>query len=251
MKDFTLVIPYYRNPLMLREQLRYIAEYPRQVHVCIVDDCSPEPAEPIVREVLGYTVGLPGWLTLLRIKKDKPWNRGMARNLGVDQAPTEWVVHVDIDHVLYPEEVYKLLQHSVDEGCAYRFQRERVGAADATRKKDKIPETAYRGPVHPHVDSYLIHQSLYWKAGGYNEAFTGYLGGGSEFLKRLERVSPIQLFEDIWLRVYTRHAVPDANDLHCSRNTQPGKAIWQRLLASGKLKPRRGDLLRQPWERVQ
>jgi hypothetical protein len=78
--DFTLVVPYYRNPEMLRAQAALWRAYPPGVRIIVVDDGSPEPAAPILAEVMGEAPG--DVLQCYRIAVDIPWNRGGARNLG-------------------------------------------------------------------------------------------------------------------------------------------------------------------------
>lgn len=258
MKNCTLCVPFYRNPLMLRRQLSEIANYPAAWHVIIVDDGSPEPAEPIVRNWLderwmreAESLGQRPYVSLYRIDVDIPWNREGARNLASQECTTEWMVHVDIDHILPADCAARLLHgmYEWDSANFYRFPRVRIGKADETRQKDRIPTDAEFGAIHPHVDSYLCTKERYWRAGGYNEDFSGVLGGGAEFLRRLGKVAAPQIApDDIHLEVYTRTTVADASDLHCSRDTVHGKIIERRLRAEGMPKP--SSWLRFPWHRV-
>jgi hypothetical protein len=248
MDAVTLVIPYYRNPHMLRRQCAELLEYPAALRVIVVDDGSPEPAAPLVHEYVRPAVRERLDVRVYRIGIDVPWNREGARNLGAHVCETDWLVHVDIDHVLPAACVPALLAFTPHKGKAYRFPRYRVGAADATRLKDKLPNDAKFGRIHPHVDSYLIGRARYWKVGGYDEDFAGVLGGGNEFLKRCERhCGPFELLPDpICLHVHTRDVVPDASDLHCSRDKLPGSRRWRE---KGKLSVPTNPL-RFPWERV-
>lgn len=259
----TLILPYYRNPHMLRRQLEEVTRYPAPVHTVIVDDGSPDPALEIVREyarkgMSGEALPLVGVsLTgVYRIKQDVPWNRGGARNLGARVAQTDWIIQADIDHVLPADVVQDLLAFAPpDDKHAYRFPRYRVGAADDTRKKDKIKngldDSEKFGRIHPHVDSYLISRKRYWKVGGYDEDFSGHLGGGNEFLRRLERkTGKIKMLPDpICLHVHTRDSVPDASDLHLSRDPEPGRKIWADKQRRGQIDGPK-DWLRFDWERV-
>jgi hypothetical protein len=183
-----------------------------------VDDGSPEAASEIVRQ--SASAALQRRIDLYRIQVDIPWNRGGARNLGTYQAQTDWVVHVDIDHVLSADSAKRLLEFQADPHRWYRFERYRNGRADETRRKDKIPDEVAYGKIHPHIDSYLCTRDLYWAAGGYNEDFSGCLGGGSPFLAELERASgrPLMAPPDATLSVYTRDVVPDASDHTLSRD---------------------------------
>jgi hypothetical protein len=249
----TMIVPYYRQPAMLRKQLEtwaaYLPEDTEAFHFVVVDDCSPEPAEEVMK-IAGYEHMLPH-VSLYRIDKDVPWNRGMARNLGTTVAETEWILHVDTDHVLPPDSADILVKMwaSVNRDHWYRFSRFRVGAADETRKKDKANPHATFCPIHPHIDSYLCTKQAYLRAGGYNEDFSGVLGGGSPFLKEMEKANgPSQLIEfPLW--VYTRHAIPDSSEHTLPRDPE---AFAQRkrdiMKARGTL--RGHDPLRLPWHKV-
>lgn len=230
----TLIVPFYRNAEMLAEQLRAWNDYPRGIAVVVVDDGSPEPALPVVIEHAA-----PGLnVRLYRISVDIPWNREGARNLGASVADSDWLVHVDIDHVLPPKAAANLLAFTPRPGACYRFPRWRCGRADETRRKDHIPDAMEFGRIHPHVDSYLIERALYWDVGGYDEDFSGCLGGGSDFLRRVEARGSIELLPDeICLHVYTRHRIADASDRTLSRDTTEGKRRARRKLARGGDKP--------------
>lgn len=225
MKDFTLIVPYYRNVRMLERQVEEWEKYPACVKVICVDDGSPEPARDVIDR--SASPSLRSRLELYRVAVDIPWNRGGARNLGARHAPTDWLVHVDIDHILPVESCEKLLAFEPNEFNWYRFERWRVGKADATRKKDAIPDDCEFGRIHPHVDSYLMTKKMYWFIGGYDEDYSGVLGGGSAFLRQATaRVPPRVL--DIPLHVYTRSVIKDASDFSLSRDTSKGKIILRK-----------------------
>lgn len=242
----TLIVPFYRNVEMLREQCRLWNLLPEAFRIIVVDDGSPEPAAPVV---LRHT-----WertrkrLQLYRIGVDIPWNRGGARNLGAQQCATDWLIHVDIDHVLLPESAGALLKADVDAGHWYRFRRFRNGKADATRMKDAIPRDQPFGEVKPHVDSYLVEKAVFWKAGGYNEDFSGCLGGGTPFLAELEKTlgAPKILPDDVSLQVYTRDTCADASDHTLSRDTSEFTRRKQAMRGNY----RGSNPLRFPWERI-
>lgn len=247
MPAVTLVLPFYRNVGMLQRQLAEFEHYPPDgVRLIVVDDGSPEPARDVV---LRYaSPDLRARLHLYRITVDIPWNREGARNLGATKADTDWVVHVDIDHVLPAPAAARLVEYDPSPDFWYRFARYRNGAADETRQKDPLPTDAAFGAVKPHIDSYLITRDMYWDVGGYDEDFAGVLGGGTDFLKRLERRygAPLMLPRDVVLHVYTRHVIPDASDRWLSRSKERGKQIQQRKGGTLK-KPDRP--LRFPWVR--
>jgi hypothetical protein len=245
-----MVVPYYCQPRMLQKQLDtwrdYSAETRNAFSFIIVDDCSPEPAEDVVR---------PYPVALYRIDKDVPWNRGMARNLGTKMATTPWVLHVDTDHVLPAESAKTLVRYLTPPSdffgrCAwFRFDRFRVGAADETRRKDKADPAATFVKIHPHIDSYVCRTDAYWKAGGYNEDFSGILGGGTPFLREMERVNGEPIVLPIPLHVHTRHSVPDSSEHTLPRSPEAFKKRKQEIMAKrGTL--RGHDPIRLPWHKV-
>lgn len=247
----SLIIPYYRNPNMLERQLKTWANYPPEVRAAfqfiVVDDGSPEPAEPIV-SVWNKQGELN--VSLYRIEVDIPWNRGGARNLGSKVAAHPWLLHMDIDHVLPAEYAAALVKRlpKLSDNLWYRFRRFRVGAADETRRKDALKPDATFGEVKPHIDSYLMPKDTYWRIGGYDEDYSGCLGGGSPFLKQAEGSAPVQVLQEIALYVYTRHACPDASDLTLSRDTSEysRRRKWkEEIKQTAAVRP-----LRFPWKQV-
>jgi glycosyltransferase involved in cell wall biosynthesis len=255
----TMVVPYYRQPKMLLKQLETWNSYSKEAQYAIdfivVDDCSPEPAEPIIRDYAYHNMTMlsdPGFIQLYRIDKDVPWNRGMARNLGTKMATTPWVLHVDTDHVLPPDSAAYLVEfiESYKKFRWFRFARFRVGAADETRKKDKADPKAKFVEIHPHIDSYLCTPEAYWAAGGYNEDFSGVLGGGTPFLKEMARVNgePFVL-GNVPLHVHTRHSVPDSSEHTLPRDPEAFKRRKREIMAKrGTL--RGHDPIRLPWHKV-
>lgn len=247
-RDLTLIVPYYRQPKMLALQVAEWNKYSDWPQIILVDDCSPEPALPIVKELASEKTRKN--LIVYRTDVDIPWSREFARNLGSKLATTEWLLHVDIDHIVPAASMEQLRDLPLMlPRKFYRFRRMRVGKADETRKKDAIPANCEFGEIHPHVDSYLLRASDYWTAGGYNEKFCGVLGGGNEFLRRLEAKFPSDMVPgDIFLHVHTRSVVDDASDRHCSRDTKPGKDLWRAMNRSGGSQPT--EWLTLPWSRV-
>lgn len=243
---FTLCVPFYRNVQMLRRQVQEWEQYPPSVAIIIVDDGSPEHAKPIIEECASPE--LKQRIQLYRIMVDIPWNREEARNLGTIHAQTQWVVHVDIDHLLPSASAHNLVQFEPDSHFWYRFPRWRKGKADETRNKDAISRDVGFGQIKPHIDSYLITRKMYWLAGGYDLLFSGCLGGGSDFLKRLEAVAqPLLLPHAIPLHVYTRSEVKDASDWSLSRDTNEGKRRAREKRGGAQGRP--NEKIRSAWER--
>jgi hypothetical protein len=245
MVDLTLICPFYRNSGMLAEQVRMWNDYPPDLNVILVDDASPEEAKPIVEK--NAAPHLWPRLEIYRIDQDVAWNRGGARNLGSSVAVSKWLMHIDIDHVLRPDCAAKLMAFEPNPARWYRFPRFRRGAADETRNKDALDRAVKYGPVKPHIDSYLCTRDLYWRAGGYNESFSGCLGGGSPVLQCLAEEAPVAMApDDVFLEVYTRDTVRDASDHSLSRDT----AEFTRRKAAMRGNYRGKDPLRFTWKRV-
>jgi glycosyltransferase involved in cell wall biosynthesis len=242
MNQITLIIPCWNQPQMLRKQLDTVAQYGPSWRVIVVDDHSSAPAEEVFNE--------HDTAELYRVDADIPWNRSCARNLGAHQANTEWILHVDTDHILPAECANRLLEHSLSEKRWYRFPRFRVGKADETRNKDDLPRDCEYGQIREHCDSYLITKKMYWKTGGYDPDYAGCLGGGGAFIARLESMMgpSAALPIDIHLEVWTRDKIPDASVSGISRDTSEYKRRKKDKEARGDTVPH--DPIRYPWHRV-
>lgn len=250
----TMVIPYYNQPSMLIEQLKtwdsYSHDVRSQMRIIVVDDGSKTPALETLR---AYTFNglskLP--LQLYRILDDIPWNRGGARNLGSYVADTTWLLHMDIDHVLLPESASNIVKMlpAMRSDVWFRFRRYRYGEADETRKKDALPEDVRHGEIKPHIDSYLCTKDLYAKVGGYDEDYSGCLGGGSPFLQQMGEVAgPPNIFPlDVSLTVFTRHTCYDASVTTLSRDTSEYARRKKKKQLTGNTKAT--NPLRFKWER--
>ena len=230
---------------MLARQIQEWQHYPSELRIILVDDGSPIPALPVVAQA---SDALKSRLRLYRILIDKPWHRSGARNLAAAKCDTDWLCSIDIDHVLPAASAVRLVEYEPNENFWYRFRRFRVGKADATRRKDKIADDVEFAEIHPHIDSHLMPIEMFRKLGGYDEMFSGCLGGGTDFLRRMEWHfgAPLMLPSDIALHVFTMHAIPDASVTSLSRDTRPGKEIARRKSAN-RAKP--VPSLAFPWER--
>lgn len=242
MNQLSLILPYWMQPKMLRKQLNTIAEYPPEIEVIVVDDCSEIPAESVLEDF--------DKISLYRVTERRDWNRSMCRNLGAKVAETPWIIQVDTDHVLPPDAAARLLEHGLNPGSWYRFPRFRVGKADETRNKDAIPRDQEYGQIHEHTDSYLITKANYWRTGGYDPDYAGCLGGGGAFLARLEKMlgPSASLPIDIHLEVHTRHSIPDASVSGLNRDTSEYKRRKKEKEARGDTTPK--NPIRYPYERV-
>jgi len=249
----TLIIPYYRAPEMLKTQLERTAHYPADLSILVVDDGSPEPALDVFNDLDQDTRNwhIKKRTRLFRHLEDIPWNREQARNLGAYMANTEWLIQVDIDHVLPWECAIQLcqdLEEITNPSDWYQFPRKRIGKADFTRQKDQLDPDATEGWIKPHVDSYLITRDRYLKS-PYDERYSGMLGGGTPFTARQNREHGQRklLPDGIWLEVHTTDSVKDASITTLSRDKSAYSEL--RTIIGVNDKPQQ-ILTRSPWEQV-
>jgi hypothetical protein len=179
----SIVLTYYNQPLMLSEQARIWRDYPDGVEVIVVDDGSAIPAKAES-------------CAIYRVAEDIPWHQDGARNLGAHVALHEWLLLLDIDHVLPAVEARRLLGllPLLSDGCAFRPRR-------------RLVDDAY--PLARAANIWLIRREDFWRVGGYDERLCGSYGTDLEFRPRLKRT----LVEErlpITLDVYREGNVADA-----------------------------------------
>lgn len=231
MIDVTLITPYYRNPRMLAHQLLAWELMPDSFRIMIIDDCSPEPALPVVMENAGKT--LLDRITMYRIKDDIAWNQHGARNLGAMECKTQWMLMFDIDHVLAGAD--DLLHMAFCTTEWYRFKRYRIDVGDGRVEITSAPNV------------FLCTRSMFLATGGYNEDYCGCYGGDDQFLLRMKKVNgnPIVLPDPVSMEVHTPRSIPDAATL---MDRSPKE--YQRRLATTGIGAEPENPLRFPWERV-
>ena len=240
--SFTLIVPYYENPSMLRRHVEQWRRYPEAVKVIVVDDGSPR--HPALEVIPGDVRA-----AVYRIDVDIPWNRNGARNLGTRVAETNFVLHTDIDHVLPVSTAERLLStEDLDASHWYRFRRWRVGKADDTRMKDALARDCELGEIKPHNDSFICARDLYWEAGGYDEDFSGSLGGSAPFLSWMKKIAGEAIVLPLALHVHTKHSVPDASDTTLSRDRTRFERLRAEKRRAGDKRPT--DHVRFPWHRA-
>ncbi len=172
-RPFTLVVPYYDNPAMFREQQRNWRNLPSDtraaLHVVVVDDGSPRfPAKDAIDPSTAKALAS---FRVFRCKVDVRWNWIFCRNLGVEQAKTEWVLMTDIDHVIPNDTWRRLMRGKLDPLVAYRLAR--VVAPKMT-------------PHNPHPNTWAMTRHMFInRIGGYDERFSGVYGSDGQFHDRV------------------------------------------------------------------
>lgn len=258
----SVVIPYYRNPGMLRRQLltwrdEWSPEQKRDIEVVLVDDGSPTPdtaAETLASMWGGSRDGLPA-LSLYRVLIDRPWGQHGARNLGAHVARSRWMLMTDMDHVIPASTLAEVLRMLP---ALTRNEVITFGRVDApqtlTWKADHWSEFARTrrddGSLKPHVNSFVVSRKRFWALGGYDESFVGY-GTDAQFRRKLfgSGTATHHLDHAPLIRV-DRDVIPDASTTSYSRETQ--RCNVKAVLARKKLEGRadKTTVLDFEWERV-
>jgi hypothetical protein len=195
-RDLTFICAFFENQGMLLEQQRMWASYPpdlrRHFHAIVTDDCSPDgrEAKPVFEpvDIASYR--------LFRAQEKKRWNWLFARNLGVQEATTEWVLLTDIDHVLPIATLRWIVEARLDPTIVYRFSR--VDAPNLT-------------PYKPHPNTWMMTRAMFDKVGGYDERFSGYYGSDSEFRERVQEAASCVMMQPQALIRYPREVIADAS----------------------------------------
>ena len=219
MRELTLVLPHFCNLGMLAEQQRVWMAYPehvrRSLHVVVVDDASPKGNRPSAKAV--FATGL-GSLRIYRLLEKKRWNWLACRNLGAKVATTSWLLLTDIDHVVPPETMTRLVTDpDLQPSDAYRFKRVTASTCWPYRA-DAQP------PYKRHNDSWLITRELFfspfeWRPDGgylrgidgYDERLSGCYGTSGEFTYRVESTARAIGYLDQVLVRYPRELIADAS----------------------------------------
>lgn len=209
-RPFTLVLPYYENPMQLGRQFAHLASLPddvkSKIDLIVADDGSPiAPATGAAQPWLGTDgfngMGLHG-VQMFRIEVDVRWNWLAARNIGVHHAKTEWVLLTDIDHEVPEATARRIMEQKLDPTNVYRFSR-----------RDAPDLTEYK----PHPNSWLMTKAMFEKIGGYDERFSGFYGTDGEFRDRVRaNASKVIMLEEHLVRV-PREVVADASTTRYGR----------------------------------
>lgn len=211
-KNISVVLPFYLNQGMLNRQLAHFALYPEHIkeyiELIVVDDASPSPAS------LMYATGID--TKLYRVVNDIRWNQHAARNIGVFNSSSGWVLMTDIDHIIPPSTIERLVTHLHCPDTLYRFSR--VSAPDME---------AYK----PHPNSYFLSKMLFEKTGGYDERLTGLYGTDSDFRDRaISHAKDVVLLNDELIRV-GREVIADASTTTLTRKSKVDQDKKREIIA--------------------
>jgi glycosyltransferase involved in cell wall biosynthesis len=204
------VMPYYENPIFLKRQIALWTSYPRRLRewfsIVLVDDGSPDfPARPVVKAT--EHPGLP--IAVYRIEVDVRWNWPAARNVGMKHAMDGWCLLTDMDHMVEPHIAEHLVFGEFNPGVIYRFSRR-----------------SHDGSIlHPHCNSMFMTKKMFWKVGGYDEAFSGFYGSDGDWRRRCVKTTKIETLHDALVRY---EHVDDSSTVRYLRK-QPEDAAKKRI----------------------
>jgi glycosyltransferase involved in cell wall biosynthesis len=146
-----------------------------EVEIIYVDDGSDQP----IRAVAGTKP-----IKIIETHDKRPWTQPKARNIGVKEAVGEYLMLVDLDHIIKREVIDLLLETKVD---LVRFKRY-AGILDSDGEfhndeqnlreyglrrtyMKRLEPNGYRLPAHS--NTFAIHRELYLEIGGVSERYCG------------------------------------------------------------------------------
>jgi len=161
----SIIIPVLDSHEMVRRQLLHCERIglPPDSELILVDDGSDPP--------IANTSRLP--VRIHRTRDTRPWTWPLARNAGARIAKGEYLLMIDLDHII----TRKLLDYVVNfDGPRTQFKR-KFGILDenGVLKKDRESLESYgllpgmKLRVESHHNSFAMRRDLYWQLGGYVE----------------------------------------------------------------------------------
>ncbi len=237
----TFVIAVYGQPLMLEKWWETLRQYKlrvlRQIDFIIVDDHGDPPVS-IPDDIRSFCHP-----RVYRVDKNIEWNQMGARNLGMQQAETDWCVMLDPDMVVEPEVAELLLARAK---AMKRGQLTKLLLRYTDGKLDASSPNAY-----------LIHKKDFDRVGGYDEDYAGHKGWSDVQLMHTLVGAGIKFLKpkDLWVRYYRPRDIKDATVNTLNRSVAFNKKLHIRKMAIAKRSwakwiTRDQKRIRFPWTRV-
>jgi protein O-GlcNAc transferase len=186
---WTVIIPAYK-PQFLGQALRSVLEEdpgPQQMQIVVVDDCSPQALEPIVREVAGDRATY--------IRQEKNLGTYPTQNTGLAHSRGQWIHILNDDDWVLPG-FYSTLRASLEKQgpavgaacCRYVNTDEKgnrtwtapITRPDAGALQDWLSVIAVSNPTHP--VAVVVRRSTHERVGGYCPSLKSV--GDWEFFRR-------------------------------------------------------------------
>lgn len=223
---------------------KYKPESMARLNIVLVDDHSKHP----LMGTLDVTVAEN--LHVYRISDNLKWNTPGALNLGITQAPDEWVLCMDSDCMLFPDMLEKLLDQSPDPEKFYYFKRKRICNTSAEKAAlDRYLPCAI-----------LTTKTAFLKIGGFDEDYTGAYSGGYGFFdtdleNRIKAQRLRMQYNDIRITEYMEDIVgPNVHTREDVRNSDKinKKIYYNKIEKRTKEGPQStfGPLCRFRWKKV-
>jgi len=224
MSQLTLITHVYKAQGPVDQQLalwrQFAPDLLARLSFLVIDDHSDE--------ALKVDKG-PLDLRLLRVDDDIAWNMPGCRNLAATVAETPWMLYFDVDNVVSEASLRKIVNAlpGLDTNRLHVFRRVEGGV-----------------DVEPHINSFLITRQGFFRAGGYDEDFSGHYGFEDVLFRMMWRkhVGTEVLLTDIAFE-QLRFRTAGLN-----RDTARNQALIQARAAAGMPKPK--GMLRFGWGEV-
>jgi len=239
MTTVNLVFPYFNCPDALYFRCGLWMDYPERVkdalRVVVVDDYSQKsPAYDVLKDM---RIGVE--ISLYRIKEDRGFNVGGAKNLGMKHAISDWVILTDADHAV-PTKTWEYILYNLDNlnpNKAYKFPR--------------IYSTYEE--LDPHPDSWLLTRDLFWGIGGYDEDYTC-ATGGSHMIEHVKKASNgFELLPPSAKLIAIQKAVKDSYVDQTKQDQMEGRMERDRIICAkrnGKMSAKPINPIRFNWEQL-
>lgn len=221
MADLTLITHVYNAQQPVERQLALWRQFSpalrARLSFLVIDDHSDEQLQVDKGDLD---------LRLVRVDDDIAWNMPGCRNLAATLCETPWMLFFDVDNVASEASLLKLVNAlpRLDRNRLHVFRRTENGV-----------------DVEPHINSFLITRQGFFRAGGYDEDFSGHYGFEDVAFRMMWRkhVGTEVLLTDIAFEQIAFRTSGLDRDL--SRN----QALIAQRAASGMPKPR--GMLRFTW----
>ena len=169
----TLCYTYYDNYPAFERMVNYYKKLKNpNVRFLIIDDGSPN--RPLTKKDTPK-----GW-DMYRITEDVGWNNEGAKNLAMHVAETEWVVLLDLDHILFADVfmgLHRITELPEDKAPFFRRPLRFLENGQPEPNTDPLRQFA--------ANSYAITKTHFWKLGGYDESLQGFYGYDSSMVRQL------------------------------------------------------------------
>jgi glycosyltransferase involved in cell wall biosynthesis len=170
-----------------RQMRRFDTIVPPDFEVIVLDDGSDIP--------LKYDDPVRFPFTLIHTNDKRPWTNDLARNRGAAVASGEYLLMLDVDHVLTPE-ILDRVRHF--RGDMLKFHRQVADLDEHGQIRN--PREALATP--PNI--FAIRKTLFDRIGGYNREYVGY-GADRTFREKYQRLvsqgqaRPFEVAETIYV----------------------------------------------------